>query len=219
MRMMNTPAIAFAHVHVRPSLQRPETSPFELATRAASGNAQATSRLLRVVAPKVAGAVRAVLGANHPDKDDAVQLALIGFVRALPGFRGDCEPAGYARVIAVRVALAARKRERASADRRDDGADLDETAPPSTAGGAACYATCDATERRELVRELLAELPDEQGEALALRVGLGWSLEEIACQTGAPVNTVKSRLRLAKERLRARIEADPALREALGGDV
>jgi RNA polymerase sigma-70 factor (ECF subfamily) len=208
--MMNTPAIAFTPF--RSTLQRPETSPLELAVRAASGNPQATSRLLRVVSPKVSGAVRAILGANHPDLDDAVQLALIGFVQALPGFRGDCEPAGYARVIAVRTAIAARKRERALAARRDDDAEPDETEGRPSEGGA----SWDADERRELVRDLLAELPDEQGETLALRVGLGWSLEEIARETGAPVNTVKSRLRLAKERLRARIDADPALRDARG---
>ena len=48
-----------------------------------------------------------------------------------------------------------------------------------------------------------------------MRIVLGFSLEEIATQSGAPLNTVRSRLRLAKERLRSRIESDPALRETL----
>jgi DNA-directed RNA polymerase specialized sigma24 family protein len=39
---------------------------------------------------------------------------------------------------------------------------------------------------------------------------LGWSLEEIAQQSGAPINTIRSRIRLAKDALRRRIEASPA---------
>jgi RNA polymerase sigma-70 factor (ECF subfamily) len=41
-------------------------------------------------------------------------------------------------------------------------------------------------------------------------------MQEVADATGAPVNTVRSRLRLAKEALRRRIEEDPALIEVLG---
>jgi RNA polymerase sigma-70 factor (ECF subfamily) len=40
-------------------------------------------------------------------------------------------------------------------------------------------------------------------------MALGHSIEEIAVITNAPVNTVRSRLRLAKEALRSRVEADP----------
>jgi DNA-directed RNA polymerase specialized sigma24 family protein len=79
---------------------------------------------LKNIAPKVIGAVRAVLGGAHPDFDDVVQLALIGFVQALPAFRGDCDPAGYARVIAVRTAIASKKRERMLRARRDDGTEV-----------------------------------------------------------------------------------------------
>ncbi len=166
-------------------------------------------RLLRTVAPKIAGTVRAIMGHQHPDLDDAIQLALIGFVQALPAFRGDCDPAGYARVIAVRTAIAVRKRARSATSRRDDGAEVDAIA----AGRPLPSETALACERKKLVRDLLAELPEEQAETLALRVGLGWSIEEIARETGVPINTVRSRLRLAKERLRARIEQEASLRE------
>jgi len=44
---------------------------------------------------------------------------------------------------------------------------------------------------------------------------LGWSLEEIASHAGVPINTVRSRIRLAKEAMRRRIEATRALREEL----
>ncbi len=48
-----------------------------------------------------------------------------------------------------------------------------------------------------------------------MRIVLRSALEEIAAESGVPLNTVRSRLRLAKERLRARIENDPDLRDTL----
>ena len=74
----------------------------------------------------------------------------------------------------------------------------------------------ESTPSARLLRELLEDLPEEQAEALTLRVVMGWSLEEVARASGAPVNTVRSRVRLAKEALRARIEARPALAELKG---
>ena len=46
-------------------------------------------------------------------------------------------------------------------------------------------------------------------------MGLGGSLEEIAAHSGAPLNTVRSRLRLAKEAMRRKIEGTSGLLEAL----
>jgi RNA polymerase sigma-70 factor (ECF subfamily) len=44
---------------------------------------------------------------------------------------------------------------------------------------------------------------------------LGWSLSDVATATGVPLNTVRSRVRLAKNALRAAVEADPSLLEEL----
>jgi len=198
---------------VRPTELDREVPPLlvTLARNAAAGDSAAMSKLLRVVGPKLIVVVKAVLGSTHPDLDDAVQQTLIGFVQGLPQFRGDCDPTGYGRVIAVRTAVAARKRARARDARSDDGADADAipAAHPSSCDQA------DARRRKEAIRDLLAELPTEQGEAFAMRIVLGFSLEEIAAQSGAPLNTVRSRLRLAKERLKSRIENDPVLLEKL----
>ncbi len=182
-----------------------------LARRAAAGDSEATGKLLRELAPKIVRVVRTVLGGGHPDVDDAVQHALVGFVQALPAFRGECDPAGYATIIAVRAAVAARKRARTESARRDDGAEADAIDDPRPSPGDEAA----TSKRKEVLRDLLAELPPEQAEALAMRVVLGWSLEEIATRSGAPLNTVRSRLRLAKESLKRRIEADAGLIEAL----
>jgi RNA polymerase sigma-70 factor (ECF subfamily) len=183
----------------------------ELARTAGAGDSAATARLLRQFAPRLSRVVRAVLGGGHPDVEDAIQQALIGFVHALPAFRGDCDPLGYATVIAVRTAVAARKRSRTEQTRRDDGIDADGLVEPRPSPSEEAA----AQRRKEILRDLLAELPTEQAEALASRVVLGWSLEEIAAHSGAPVNTVRSRLRLAKEALKRKIEADVALLDAL----
>jgi RNA polymerase sigma factor (sigma-70 family) len=179
----------------------------ELARMASAGDARATRRLLEQVAPRVVGAARAVMGRGHPELEDAVQLALIGFVQALSSFRGECDPAQFAARIAVRTAGATRRRARARSGHQDPSVDLSaiEASTPE-AGGA---------RRREVLRRLLDDLADEQSEALALRVVLGWSLDEIAAATGAPMNTVRSRLRLAKEALRRRIADTPGLADEL----
>jgi RNA polymerase sigma-70 factor (ECF subfamily) len=202
-------SVAAGNAAERPREEQASLS--RLAVEAAAGDSAATTKLLRALAPRLVAVVRAVLGAAHPDVDDASQQALIGFVQALPAYRGECDPLGYGRTIAVRAALAARKRARAIAVRREDAVEADGLAghDPSPREHAL------AQRRKEMLRDLLAELPSEQAEALAMRVVLGCSLEEVAAQTGAPLNTVRSRLRLAKERLRGLIESEPSLLEAL----
>jgi RNA polymerase sigma factor (sigma-70 family) len=189
-----------------------EDEPLILARLAASGNAAATTRLLRLVAPDMLRVVRGVMGRPYSaDVDDAIQQALVAFVQSLPSFRGECAPAGYACRIAFRTALALRKSAARVRARFDDAADADammDNERPS--------AVSDQNRRTELVRRLLAEIPTEQAEALSLRIMLGWSLEEIASTSNVPLNTVRSRLRLAKEALRRAIEADPALAEEFG---
>lgn len=182
-----------------------------LAQLAAAGDSAATGTLLRALAPRLVAVVRAVLGAWHPDVDDASQQALIGFVQALPAFRGDCDLLGYGRTIAVRAAIAARKRAHSRGVRHDDST-LTECAQDSLPSP---LEAASAQRRKELLRNLLAELPAEQAETLAMRVVLGFSLEEVAAQTGTPLNTVRSRLRLAKERLKSRIANEPELLDAL----
>jgi RNA polymerase sigma factor (sigma-70 family) len=182
-----------------------------LARQAAQGDSAAMSRLLRTIAPRLVAIVRAILGSAHPDVDDAVQQTLIGFVQGLPAFRGECDPSGYGRVIAVRTAMHVRRRARDRDTRSDDSVDMD--AMPETRP---CPRDVIVAKRRkQAIRELLGELPPEQAEAFAMRIVLGCSLEEIATHCGAPLNTIRSRLRIAKERLRARIESDPVLLETL----
>jgi RNA polymerase sigma-70 factor (ECF subfamily) len=153
-----------------------------------------------------------VLGSQHADRDDVVQQSLIAVQRALPAFRGECHPAGYATRIALRVALRARRTGKLEFTRREVLARLS----PEGAQADSPSHVADAEHRRRVLRDLLQDLPEEQADALGLRVMLGWSLDEVARATGAPLNTVRSRVRLAKEALRKRIERDPLLADLKG---
>ena len=195
------------------SEQRDSVGLVALAKQAAQGDTAATTQLLRRLAPEMARVVRGVMGPYAADTDDATQQALVALIHALPAFRGECAPAGYACRIAFRTALAVRKsvqRNRRLADPSIDADSFASTESPSLQR--------EAAHRMGLLRTLLDELPTEQAEAICLRTVLGWSLEEIAQASGAPLNTVRSRLRLAKEALRAKISADPSLASELGVD-
>ena len=60
-------------------------------------------------------------------------------------------------------------------------------------------------ERSQLIRAALGELPREQREALELGYFKGLSQSEIAEQTGQPLGTIKTRMRLAMQKLRDRL--------------
>ena len=66
----------------------------------------------------------------------------------------------------------------------------------------------DASERDARVRAALLELPAEQSDLLRLAYYEGLSQSEIAEKTGMPLGTVKSRIRLAFEKLRKQLDED-----------
>ena len=63
----------------------------------------------------------------------------------------------------------------------------------------------EASEQQQRLQQALAELPEEQREAVLLRLQQELSLEEIGAITGVGRETVKSRLRYALDKLRARL--------------
>jgi RNA polymerase sigma factor (sigma-70 family) len=185
----------------------------DLVAGAVAGDRVTLARLLGAVGPAVLGVVRSVLGPDHPDVADVAQEALLAIRGALRSFRGESSVTHYARRIALRIALSAQRR---SLRRRK----LDQAAAPPDPIATATDADDDPALRARRIaafRGLMQELPAAQAESLAMRVALDYSLPQIAAETGAPVNTVRSRVRLALETLRRRIGRDPALREILGG--
>jgi RNA polymerase sigma-70 factor (ECF subfamily) len=185
-----------------------------LARAAAEGDRGATHALLVALAPHLLRTVRSMLGRNNPDAEDVAQEAALVVIDALPSFRGESSVQRFATRTAVLVAMNAR-RKRAATKRGGDQAaittDLDEL-----------VAQPDGPEHRllqaraaEAVRALLLTLPAAQAEALALHCVGGCTLAEIAAATNAPLQTVKSRLRLARRALRLTLDGRPALLELL----
>lgn len=75
----------------------------------------------------------------------------------------------------------------------------------ATAGEALVDDRVMARLRAERVRSVVASLPTEQREAIALAFWAGLSQREISERTGTPLGTVKSRIRLATAKLRERL--------------
>jgi RNA polymerase sigma-70 factor (ECF subfamily) len=189
----------------------PPRDPYEdLARAAAHGDRRAVDALVGALAPHVFRVVRAIVGARDPDLHDLVQESLLAVVRAVPTFRFECTVSQFASRIAARSAIGARKRARAV--RRWLGLHTLSEEPLRTGPDTPHDAVLSAR-RQHLLRTLLAELPDAQSEALTLHLIVGLSIEETAATVGALPNTVRSRLRLAREALRTKIETDPLLHD------
>lgn len=197
-----------------PSTERPVDPLARLLEGAIAGDPSQVRELLRALSPEVARVARAILGSTSPVLDDAVQDSLLRIVHALPGFRRDCSARRFANRITARTALLARRRTNTTIRRETEAADNSDTHQVATPHDRSLL------QRQQLLLDrLLDELPQAQAEALALRFVLGYSLEETATSLQAPMNTVRSRIRLAKESLRQRIAADPTLAELFRGDA
>jgi RNA polymerase sigma factor (sigma-70 family) len=185
-----------------------------LVTGAMRGDTDATRALLVNVGKQVRGACRTILGPAHPDLEDTVQECFVGLIRALPAYRFEGTFSHYALRIAVRTALAARRHHRAHRAREDLAESFDADLPGE---GASPSELMLATERRSALRRLVDDLPEAQAQALLMRIVFDLSIEEIAKSSAVSVNTVKTRLRLAKDALRRRICQDSKLSSLLGG--
>ena len=190
----------------------------QVASAASAGDRSAVHALLVALAPHLLRTVRSVLGRDSSDVDDVAQEAALVVLSALPGFRGEGSVVRFAVRTAVLVAMNARRKR--AATKRGGAltaqiADIEQLAAPS-----------DSPEQRvasaraaSAVRELLSTLPAAQAEALALHCIAGCTLTEIAATTKAPQETVKSRLRLARQALRHTLERTPGMVELLEGDT
>ncbi|HEX3774069.1 MAG TPA: sigma-70 family RNA polymerase sigma factor [Polyangiaceae bacterium] len=188
-----------------------------IARAAAGGDRSATHALLVALAPHLLRTVRSLLGRNDADAEDVAQEAALVVLAALRTFRGESTVVRFATRTAVLVAMNAR-RKRATGKRGGKLTASNEDLDTLAAGSDGPEQHLARAQAAAAVRELLLSLPAPQAEALALHCVGGSSLAEIAEATRAPLQTVKSRLRLARRALRQKLDGKPALLELLEGE-
>jgi RNA polymerase sigma-70 factor (ECF subfamily) len=198
-----------------PALEEPRLAdgPGSDVARAAAGDRAALRRVLTRLAPVVLSAARRVLGsqaARGHDAEDVTQETLMAVTRKLPELRDPAAARAYARRTAARRAL----RLRRDADRDRDRLG---TVAAQRAGRGDLSREALARGRADLLLGLMQDLSEVQAETMVLRYCLGMSLQEVADTMETSPNTVRSRIRLARERLVQEIDERPELRAALEG--
>ena len=174
-----------------------------LALEAARGHSPSVRQLVSYLLPRVRNLVRYLVRGDR-DVDDLSQEALLAILQGLSGYRGEGAFRSWADRVVVRRVFASRK---AVARRLETGLEASEL-------------TIDPAElpdryysRRQLAEELDA-LPEPQRDALVLHYVLGMTVPEMGAELRVPEETVRSRLRLGRQRLRARLTREPGARRA-----
>lgn len=161
---------------------------------AVEGDRAAAEALLGELLPRVRNLVRYLVRGDG-DVDDIAQEALLAILRGLGTYRGEGAFTSWADRVVARTTFAYLRKVRKVSAMRAHGADL--AAVPDRGQPPDLYAS-----RRDAVK-LLDELPYEQRHVLVLHHVVGMSVAEVAGEIGAPIETVRSRLRIGKQKLRA----------------
>ena len=171
-----------------------------LVVAAQAGDRKAAAALLERLLPRLRNLVRyLVRGDQHVD--DIAQEALIAIVRGLPTYRGEGSLSAWTDRIVARTTLGWLRRQRKLREREQESFDAQVLQPRSEPADA-------YTLRRQAIARLDA-LPYEQRHALVLHHVVGLSVPEVAAQLGAPLETIRSRLRIAQNKLRELAGDDP----------
>ena len=183
----------------------------DLTSRVAGGDAEALEELYVRYSQPVFGMSYSMLR-DHATAEDVTQEVFVALWTRADRFdpaRGEFRH-WFLHLAHNRIVDELRRRRRAalrSADKEPEDASLGLVSPGDTADQAVTAVMFGAA------AEALKLLPPEQREAVVMAYLKGATQEEIARRTGAPLGTVKTRLRLGLIRLR-RILAEPVSEEA-----
>ena len=169
-----------------------------LAREAAAGEAASIRQLIGDLLPRVRNLVRYLVRGDH-DVDDLSQDALLLILEGIQTYRGDGPFRSLADRVVARSVFAAR---RSSVRRAERPTEADELADASSVPP-------DRYTLRRQVAERLDALPLAQRDALVLHCVVGLRVAEVAAELGVPEETVRSRIRLGKDRLRQQL-SDPS---------
>jgi RNA polymerase sigma-70 factor, ECF subfamily len=160
------------------------------------------SRFDQVVMPHLASAYNLArwLTHNAHDAEDIVQEALLRAYKFFDSFHGGDGRTWVLRIVRNTCYTWLEKTRHA---RSNDAFDEARHSPDVQAAGP--DAPLLAREDREMLRHILAQLPEECREVIILRELEGMAYREIASVTGVPMGTVMSRLARARERLQTEL--------------
>jgi len=139
------------------------------------------------------------LGVQHRDLEDATHEVFIIAFRRWETF--DQERSGRAWLVGIAWRVAAGERRRARNRVVRIGFDRD----PDDANGRDAQELTEAAEDRALVHQVLATLPAVQRDVFVLHELDGLSMPEISALLEAPLNTLYSRLRLARKKFKSEV--------------
>ena len=148
------------------------------------------------------------LGVPEAQLDDAVQDVFVVVHRRLDEFEGRSTMKTWLFGIALRVASVHRR----AAARRPTEPLLDD--PPDETAGAPADALTEAAEAARVVRTLLESMPEDRRAVFVLAELEEMTAPEISASLGVNLNTVYSRLRLARRDFEAALSRYRARRPA-----
>jgi len=192
----------------RTRAERPEAALDPVVARAKEGDARAFGELFTKNAPWVYARLTRMLGPSA-ETEDLVQEVFLRAHRSLPTFRGQARFETWLRRICARVAY-----DQMRAGKSRPPLVLVNEEPPSPTG-----ADPELREAARHLQRVIEQLPPKNRVVLVLHDVEGHTAEEIQRIVGArSVNTVKSRLRLARAELHRRARVVPALRWIYGDE-
>jgi RNA polymerase sigma-70 factor (ECF subfamily) len=185
---------------------QPNRIDVELAGAAAAGNDDARRELAERILDRIRTTVRYLCG-DHADAGDFTQQCLVEVLRSAGSFQGRSRLETWANRITVRTAmrLLRKRRQREARFRPTELPEATTTDTPE--------AVLDRTRVQASMARLLQKLTPERRSVLTLQIVYGYSIQEIAELTEAPLETVRDRLKVGKKQLRRLVLTDDALRE------
>jgi RNA polymerase sigma-70 factor, ECF subfamily len=175
----------------------------QLIEHARNGDGGAVRALYQRHAARVYAVVRRLAG-DDALAEDWAQEAWVRALRALPGFRGDCQFTTWLHRIAVNSALHGRRSRERHAGREEP---IESASPSNPPEG-------DRALLRMRLERAMERLPEGMRRVLVLHDVEGYTHEEIATMLGVNPGTCKSQLFKARARMRGLLA--PAAESAQG---
>jgi RNA polymerase sigma-70 factor (ECF subfamily) len=189
------------------------TPELDSASQLMAGVAAKEPKAQEALIRRVHGRVRRLsrcLCASDADADDVAQQAILELLRSAGAFRFETSLERWVDRITVRCALSAIRREK-----RRQSLLARWLMPGRLPWGAETQWTMSDPARLDAI---LSRLPYERREAIILRHGLGYAIDEIAELTDTPRGTVKDRLVCGKKQLRRWLKKELSERDLGGRD-